>query len=200
MSKRRKSVKKVGVIITVFLVCYFTYRGVKKINFNSKYEVGQKIDSLHNVIVYYNGGVDNVEKRNTKDGYNLGLEYQCVEFVKRYYFEYYSHKMPDSYGHAISFYDNNVLDGKLNKKRNLIQYSNPSITKPKQGDLIVMKGSVFNKYGHVAIVSNVSSTEIEIIQQNPGPFSASRDSFKLLKKESGKWKIKNKKVLGWLRK
>ncbi len=192
--------KRIAIAFFVVLGLYLSYRGLKKVNFNSKYEVGQKLDSLNNVIVYYNGGVDNVVQRNTKDGYNLGLEYQCVEFVKRYYFEYYNHKMPDSYGHAISFYDEDVLDGKINEKRNLIQYSNLSISKPKEGDLLIMEGSMFNKYGHVAIISKVTNQEVEMIQQNPGPFSPSREVFKLSKTVSGKWKIENGRILGRLRK
>lgn len=41
--------------------------------------------------------------------------------------------------------------------------------------------------------------EIEIIQQNPGPFSKSREVFSLIQKE-GKWIINNDRILGWLRK
>lgn len=66
----------------------------KKFNFNTDFSVGQQIDSLNGVYVYYNGGVENVTGRNiTEDGYNLGLKYQCVEFVKRYYYEYLNHKI-----------------------------------------------------------------------------------------------------------
>jgi hypothetical protein len=193
-------IKKTIVILSILIIAFFSYNGLKKVNFNSDYEVGQKIDSLNNVYVFYNGGVDNVVQRNTKDGYNLGLEYQCVEFVKRYYFEYYKHKMPDSYGHAISFYDKNLSDGKINKQRNLTQFSNPSISKPKESDLIIMDGTIFNKYGHVAIISKVTDKTIEIIQQNPGPFSPSRETFDLKITEDDKWKIDNDRVLGWLRK
>ena len=193
-------IKKTIVILSILIIAFFSYKGLKKVNFNSDYEVGQKIDSLNNVYVFYNGGVDNVVQRNTKDGYNLGLEYQCVEFVKWYYFEYYKHKMPDSYGHAISFYDKNLSDGKINKQRNLTQFSNPSISKPKESDLIIMDGTIFNKYGHVAITSKVTDKTIEIIQQNPGPFSPSRETFDLKITEDDKWKIDNDRVLGWLRK
>ena len=108
--------------------------------------------------------------------------------------------MPDSYGHAISFYDKNLSDGELNKQRNLIQYSNPSTSKPKESDLIIMDGTLFNKYGHVAIISKVTDIGIEIIQQNPGPFSPSRETFDLRRTKDDKWKIDNKRVLGWLRK
>ena len=192
--------KKIGILFGVLIFAFFSYKGLKKVNLNLEYEVGQKIDSLNRVIVFYNGGVDNVVRRNTKDGYNLGLRYQCVEFVKRYYFEYYNHKMPDSYGHAISFYDHTVADGKINKQRNLAQYSNPSTSKPIESDLIVMNGNLFNRYGHVAIISKVTNNKVEIIQQNPGPFSPSREAFDLSRTKEGKWKIDNERILGWLRK
>lgn len=192
--------KQIFIIGPILILIFVVYKGAKKINFNSKYSVGQKIDSLNNVIVFYNGGVDNVTERNTEDGYNLGLEYQCVEFVKRYYYEYYTHKMPDSYGHAISFYDKNISDGNINKQRNLVQCSNPSNLKPKQGDLLVMKGTLFNRYGHVAIISSVGKGKVEIIQQNPGPFSPSREVFDLIEMPNQKWKINNNRILGWLRK
>ena len=192
--------KKILLTLSVLVVLFFTYKGIKKINLNTAYKVGQPIDSLNNVVVYYNGGVDYVLERNTKDGYNIGLKYQCVEFVKRYYYEHFNHKMPDSYGHAKSFFDTNVSDGQLNTQRNLTQYTNPSISKPKESDLIIMDGTISNQYGHVAIISSVSEDEIEIIQQNPGPFSSSRISISLSKIDQNKWIIENKRILGWLRK
>ena len=59
-------------------------------------EVGTIIDSYNGVNIYYNGNnFKNVLGRNvSEDGYNLGLKYQCVEFVKRYYYKRYGHKMP----------------------------------------------------------------------------------------------------------
>lgn len=172
----------------------------KNLNFNTGYSVGQQIDSLNKVIVYYNGGVGKVSGRNTsEDGYNLGLKYQCVEFVKRYYYEHLNHKMPDSYGHAKDFFDNTLADGEINKKRNLSQYSNPSQSKPEVDDLLIFGSTSINKYGHVAIISKVADKEIEIIQQNPGPFSKSRETFQI-NHNNGKWEIKNNRILGWLRK
>ena len=192
---------KYWVIAAIVLALLFaTYKVSKKINFNTAKSVGQAIDSINGVIVFYNGGVDNVTERNvSQDGYNIGLKYQCVEFVKRYYYEYLNHKMPDSYGHAKDFFAPDVRDGEKNKARNLIQYKNPSKEKPQANDIIVFSGTLFNKYGHVAIISNVTEDEIEIIQQNPGPYSKSRVTHKLsLKNEL--WEIDNKDVLGWLRK
>lgn len=172
----------------------------KKYNFNFGLEIGQKVDELNGVSVYYNGGVGNVSERNTTtDGYNLGLKYQCVEFVKRYYYEHLNHKMPNSYDHAKDFFDQSLNDGNKNKLRNLTQYTNSSKAKPKIDDLIVFDGTIFNQYGHVAIISYVTDEEVEIIQQNPGPYGQSRVTYDL-EYENERWTIENDRVLGWLRK
>ncbi len=192
--------KATFLIITLVLVTSLGLWIFKKINFNLNYETGQHIDSLNNVIVYYNGDVNNVADRNlTDDGYNLGLKYQCVEFVKRYYYEHLNHKMPDSYGHAKDFFDQGLSDGQKNLSRALVQYSNPGRTQPKVNDLLVFSETAFNKYGHVAIISNVTDKEIEIIQQNPGPFGRSRETFNI-ENSNGEWKVNSDRILGWLRK
>ena len=72
-------------------------------NFFRNYQVGDEIDSFNGVVVYHNGSVRHVEGRRVINGYNVGLKYQCVEFVKRYYLEHLNHQMPDSYGHAKAF-------------------------------------------------------------------------------------------------
>ena len=66
--------------------------------------IGEVVDEFNGVKVYFNGAVEHVGGRNlAADGYNLGLKYQCVEFVKRYYYERFGHKMPNSFGHAKDF-------------------------------------------------------------------------------------------------
>lgn len=192
--------RKIILISSLIILGLLSYKGLKKVNPNTQFEIGQAIDSLNNVKVYYNGGVDHVLERNIQNGYNIGLKYQCVEFVKRYYYEHLNHKMPDSYGHAVSFFNTNLTDNSFNKQRGLIQFTNPSTFKPQQNDLIIFNGTATNKYGHVAIVSKVSQNEIEIIQQNPGPFAPSRIHIPLTINELQKWEIKNSRVLGWLRK
>jgi surface antigen len=64
---------------------------------------------------------------------------------------------------------------------------------------LIYSATKSNKYGHVAIVSKGSENEIEIIQQNPGRFAKSRETYKL-ENNGGEWIIKNKRILGWLRK
>ncbi|MCO6507120.1 MAG: CHAP domain-containing protein, partial [Snodgrassella sp.] len=81
-------------------------------------------------------------------------------------------------------------------KRNLLQFHNGSPTRPKVDDIIVFSWS---QYGHVAIIRKVSNNEIEIVQQNPGPYASSRATYPLIYKD-GLWKIDNFRVLGYLRK
>lgn len=165
----------------------------------SRFEIGMPIDRHHGVVVYYNGlKITNVSGRHmTEDGYNLGLKYQCVEFVKRYYFEYLNHRMPDTYGHAKDFYDIHLADGSFNKKRGLMQYSNGGKTQPMENDILVFGPALANKFGHVAIVSAVEDGMIEIIQQNTG--LDSREKIGLLTM-GDTWTVEDKYVLGWLRK
>ncbi|MDR1126117.1 MAG: CHAP domain-containing protein [Deltaproteobacteria bacterium] len=165
-------------------------------------EIGDAIDSFNGVAVYFNGPVGSVSGRNSApDGYNLGQKYQCVEFVKRYYFEALQHKMPDPWGHAKNFYDPAVADGRQNPARGLVQYRNGGRGRPKAQDMIVFDGI---RYGHVAIISEVGEDYIEIVQQNPGPYHPSRERHRLTeKKRDGKsfWQVDGARhTLGWLRK
>ncbi len=190
-----------SVIITICLSAfgYFLYSYFKNKNPNPNYRYGQILDSLYGIPVYYNGNIGHVEGRNkTEDGYNIGLKYQCVEFVKRYYYQHYNHKMPDSYGNAVDFFDTALRDSSYNAKRDLIQYNNPSMYKPQIGDLLVYKGHIGNIYGHVSIISNVEKNSIEIIQQNPGAFNKARAKFPL-ETTMGNYYIHNERILGWLR-
>jgi hypothetical protein len=194
-----RKIKILSLILLSVLAALALYKGGKKINPNLKLTVGQKLDSLNGVYVYYNGGIGNVEERNlSHDGYNLGLKYQCVEFVKRYYYEHYQHKMPDTYGKAKDFFDPLIKDGEVNPKRNLLQFTNPGTSRPQKGDLMIFDGHAGNKYGHVAIVSELGDQYIEIIQQNPGPFAPSRDKI-TMSFHNNTFIIEHKRLLGWLR-
>ncbi|RQP35032.1 CHAP domain-containing protein [Burkholderia ubonensis] len=163
------------------------------------HDTGDVVDEINGVKIYYNGAINSTSGRNlSTDGYNIGIKYQCVEFVKRYYYEHLGHKMPESRGNAKDYFDNNINDGETNKARNLIQFTNSSNTKPAVDDIVVFRPWIFNRYGHVAIISNVTSSTVEIIQQNPGPFGKSREIHHLTNQD-GKWKIDNDRLLGWLR-
>ncbi|MBP6311000.1 MAG: CHAP domain-containing protein [Flavobacteriales bacterium] len=156
---------------------------------------GDRLDSLNGVVVFHNAGMGNVSGRNVVDGYNVGLKYQCVEFVKRYYLEHYSHRMSNSYGHAKDFFSSAITDGEINPDRGLLQYTNGSKSLPMVGDLVVLDGWKGNPYGHVAIISAVDDGEVELVQQNTGSTRVEYD----LDLIDGRWRIDNIRILGWLR-
>lgn len=188
------------LIIPISILAYFGVTSGKKINPNTQIDIGEIVDSLDGVYVYFNGGVGNTSGRNlSDDGYNIGIRYQCVEFVKRYYYEHFNHKMPDSYGNALDFYDKSLEDSTYNPKRDLVQYANSSCSRPLYGDLIIFDATTYNQYGHVAIISAVTDSTVTIVQQNPGPFARSRATFPLYFQED-KWTIDHTYTLGWLRK
>lgn len=192
----KKHILLIGFFILTLLVIFIS----KNLIFNLKHNIGDEIDHFNGVAVYYNGHINNIEGRAlTEDGYNLGLKFQCVEFVKRYYYEALNHKMPETYGHANDFYNPKLNDGQKNKQRGLTQYSNPSKSIPKVNDLLVYSGTLLNSYGHVSIVTKVTNKHIEIIQQNSGVFGNSRERYALIFAD-GFWKIDNSEILGWLRK
>lgn len=160
--------------------------------------VGEEIDNLWGISIYYNGHISNVSGRNiTFDGYNLGLKYQCVEFVKRFYYEYYGHKMPNSYGHAKDFFDTEIEGGNgYNTKRGLIQYKNIGRVPPQEGDILIYGPQKGNPFGHVGIVAEVHADHIIIAQQNFG--QKTRQKLKL-KKYLDIYTVADYDILGWLR-
>ncbi len=182
-----KKLLKIGVIC--FSCCFAAYFAATRCNINPQHSVGEVID-----------GVNHVENRNlSPDGYNIVLRYQCVEFVKRYYYQRFGHKMPDAKGHAKNFFDPTLPDGSLNAKRNLVQFHNRGMTKPAAEDIAVFAPSLLNRYGHVAIIAKVTEDAVTIIQQNLGPFGKSREIYPLLHSEDGTWHVEHERLLGWLR-
>ena len=174
---------------------YFALNG----NPNPFRKIGDVVDALNGVAVYYNGGINRTTGRNTPvEGYNIGLRYQCVEFVKRYYYEHLGHAMPDPWGHARDFFDPALEDGEFNSRRGLTQYRNAGLSHPQAEDIVVFAPWLFNRFGHVAIVSRVGEDFVEIVQQNPGPFGRSRETYELTER-NGRRHILHRRVLGWLR-
>lgn len=195
-SRRRR------VAVAAIVVCAVAIAGgvgVTRFNIDPRHAIGDVVDTLDGVAIHYNGGVSSSHGRTwSADRYNIGVKYQCVEFVKRYYFERFGHKMPDPMGNAVDFFDKHLLDGETNGARGLRQFRDGGFMPPAAGDIIVFDRWMLNPYGHVAIVAAVDGDTIEIAQQNPGPFRPSRERF-ALRQEAGAWSVAAPRVLGWLR-
>jgi hypothetical protein len=129
------------------------------------YKVGTVLDSYRGVPVYDKGVLffRSHGKHFSLDGYYYGQKWQCVEFIKRFFCDAKHHKMPDVMGHAKSFFDDTLSDGALNRRRGLIQFRNGSVEKPRPDDLVVFTDT---RYGHVGIVTETASNNVEMIQQN----------------------------------
>ena len=127
---------------------------------------GDSIGSLNGITVYLNsGGIEscNGDRHESASGYSYGIKWQCVEFVRRYYYTYLNHEMPNRYGHASDYFRSAISSGSMNSERNLLQYHNGDI-RPHKDDILVWAGA----YGHVAIVTNVTDTTVSTIAQNVG--------------------------------
>lgn len=171
--------------------------GIMFLIFNTSHHPGEVMDMHNGVPIFFNGKIGDTHGRHlTPDGYNLGLKWQCVEYVKRYYYQVYNHKMPYTYGHAKDLFDNSLEDVAFNEKRGLLQFRNVRYEKPKPGDMLVYDGTSYNQYGHTGIISRVSETEVELMQQNYG--KKSRDTL-TLSTFNGIYTVADYDVLGWLR-
>lgn len=159
-------------------------------------KVGKVQDSYRGVSVYDNGLLffRSYGKNYSGDGYYYGQKWQCVEFIKRFFYEAKKHKMPDVMGHAKSFYDEQTPDGGLNPRRGLVQFRNGSAHKPQPDDLLVFTDT---KFGHVAIVTKVNGDSLEVIQQNI--LGRPRQSFSLATSNGHYFVTAPRKPAGWLR-
>jgi surface antigen len=158
-------------------------------------DAGVELDRYKGVVVYDNGPIvaRSFGRHYAADGYYFGQKWQCVEFVKRFYYEAKGHRMPDVWGHAKDFFEESVEQGGLNKRRGLVQFRNGGGERPAVDDLVVFDGA----YGHVAIISEVGSNYVEVVQQNI--YGRPRERFEW-EWTNGAAKFQLKKVKGWLRK
>ncbi|MEI6395979.1 MAG: CHAP domain-containing protein [Verrucomicrobiota bacterium] len=180
------------VLVSLAILCL---AGVGVFCYNAS-RVGKVLDSYRSVSVYDNGLLyfRSYGKHYAQDGFYYGQKWQCVEFIKRFFHDAKQHKMPDGMGHAKSFFDQTLDDGAVNSRRGLVQYRNGSTHGPQPDDLIVFTDT---KFGHVAIVTQLATNSVEIIQQNilAGP----RRRFSLVV-SNGQYFVTSPRIpAGWLR-
>ena len=186
-------------LLAVLIAVYFFFVKSKGGNPNLDYKIGQIVDSLNDVYVYFNGDIENEgEKSLSSDKFNFGYKYSCNEFVNRYYYNVYKLKINGSSIEPKDYFDKEIPDGELNPKFNLLQFTNPSFSLPFIGDVLILDKNEEFPNGHLAIVSNIYDGAFEVIQQNAGPFSNTRALFGC-GDYGNKYKVDNKRVLGWLR-
>ena len=116
-----------------------------------------------------------------------GDQYQCVEYVRRFYSIVFGMDTSKwKYYNADQYYANA-------SKLGLVPYPNGGAVPPAPGDIVVFEGG---SAGHVAIVMDVTSTGMDIIEQNWSLTGVAH----LTLNSSGKYIRPNSHytVLGWL--
>lgn len=111
---------------------------------------GTYVGTYNGVNAYSNGSTSYVGPYST-----YGYQYQCVEYVNRYFVTAKGKSNMRGTGNANAYCSG--------RPSGITVYSNGGTTSPATGDFIVSRGGT---YGHVAIVRSVSSSSIAVIQQN----------------------------------
>jgi hypothetical protein len=120
------------------------------------------------------------------------------EFVRRYYAQVMQFDLPEDLT-AAAIFDPGIPDGEINPATGLVQYSLPSMAPPRVNDILVFGESSYNPGGHVGIVAEVSSREVVVVQQNPGPLAKTREPLRYYLRRK-KWYVQHPHVVGWLHK
>jgi len=160
-----------GTVVSTAPV-YASYNGTyyywNQVNWNDGYSgwtadlglglaFGQPVGSFNGVTAYSNG-------YTTFDSYtnnSTGLEYQCCEYVNRYYSSVYQINYLTGAGNAINYFSYGSAHG-------LTAYTNGDTTSaPQVGDILCFGGTGDEANGHVAIVcGGDGSSEVDMIEQN----------------------------------
>jgi len=121
------------------------------------------------------------------------MKWQCVEYVRRYYYIHYDMDLFNLGGgmDAWQFFGNAA-------NMHLSDYANGDTTAPQVGDILCFGGN-----GHVAIIRDVSSTTVTVIQQNWTEDSGDENYTFTMTVSNGTYWIEglpSLPVQGWLRK
>lgn len=161
---------------------------------------GTIIGTFNNVPAYSNCSNlctscnNNCQSYNYIDGNYIGIKWQCVEYVRRYYYEVYNMDLAALYrGDANTFYDNADNMG-------LESYANGGATAPSVGDILVSNGG---GDGHVAIIKSVTNSQVCTIQQNFSNDVNDDDRCLTLTETNGNYNVNgfstSYPIQGWLR-
>ena len=154
---------------------------------------GTELLTFRGIPAYANGADTNTGTPCNGRG-TYGLEYQCVELVKRYYAERLGHDVSSWRFDAYDLFDNASTLG-------LDAYSNNGSVAPRVEDIMVFRGGE-EGYGHVAIVTEVDDNVVRLIEQNWG--SNAVGTLRFSRSSNGNYIVEDRsssyETIGWLRK
>lgn len=186
-------------IKTIFLIISFlaiNYMATAPKAYGEAY--GTALGSFNGVMSYSNGSTTTYIPSNSSyiNNVYLGVKWQCVEYVRRYYYQIYGMDLYSKHqGNANTWYANSSTMG-------LVRYRNgESSTPPQVGDILTSNSG---GYGHIGIVKSVTSTNVCTIQQNFTNTATDTNLCKSLTNYNGYYTVggfsSGYPVYGWLRK
>jgi surface antigen len=157
---------------------------------------GTVLGDFNGVRVYSNSSSDYASgERSIVNGKDVGLKWQCVEYVNRYYLKKFGINLRDKHSnHAKTFWGNA-------SKMQLDRFNNGGTTAPEIGDIAVSDSGT---YGHVAIVRSVSNNQMCVAQQNVYQTSNDVNACTTLSISNGQYTVGHfdnttLPITGWLR-
>jgi surface antigen len=123
---------------------------------SKKFNFGEFLGEYNGVLAYSNGQpcyFSNI--KNKYANYTTGYQYQCVEYVNRYYKQKFSRELGNG---DANTYCANASQKNLNKSDN-----GKTTDKPQPNNIICSKGG---DHGHCAIVREVGNDYVKVIEQN----------------------------------
>ena len=169
------------------------------LNFKEKpLKFGSILGTVNNVIAYSSYGKIN----NTNNYHNniyTGLQWQCVEFVRRY-IQITKNITFKQVNNAYEIFDLNSFNSLSGNIIPIKKYRNNSIIPPIKGALLIWKKEL-NITGHVAIITKVTKSYIEIAEQNWNNFSWDDNNYSRRLPVTYKdniFSIKDNNILGWI--
>jgi surface antigen len=159
--------------------------------YESASSFGTYVGSYKGVNAYSNGYTSYFSnKLNSYSGYNTGYKWQCCEYVTRFFKAIFNREIRG--GNANTYYSNASA-------KNLKRAPNGGTDKPQTGNILCSAGG---SYGHVAIVREVGSNYIKVIQQNWDNSSSDNSKTLSMKVSNGKYTVSgfssSYPVQGWL--
>jgi len=134
------------ILLVVFVMILLSLPTISYAECGTGY--GDVLDSFQNIPAKSNGEYNNCTWTGNGD-------WQCVEYVKRFYEDEVGDAITTSWGYAANAYENN--------DPGLSTYANGGTMAPEVGDILCFDDG---DDGHVGIVTNVNHDQVKIIDQN----------------------------------
>jgi hypothetical protein len=116
---------------------------------------GQAVGNIDGVAAYSNGAYTGTGNSCAGQGGKHGYLYQCKELVSRYFTVKYQSP-------RVACHAGDCLEAFAKYKDHFRTFANGDVI-PQRGDAVVFKGYT---WGHIAIVTKVTASEVEFLQQN----------------------------------